>query len=445
MGLKEKREEMTALVRELQTLHGMESRSVEQEARIDEIIVRMNVLGPEITRLHNVEQALTAGVSEYLQASGERKSAAGDGAETRTVDTRSPMQMFLESREYKAALENPRSTSGKVEIGSFHTRQRGGGALVEFADDKPLSASDMRALITSGTASASFLQPDVYPTIYRENEAALTMRDVLANGRTNSDSIVILQESGFTNNAAEVAEATAVNGVGLTGGVKPESALTFTEAAFPVRWIAHWVPITRQMLEDLPFMESYVEERLRTGIKRRENAQILNGNGVAPNLTGILNTSGIQDADTAVYFAANPVKNAGTDTENFERILRAKSLVRLVGRAQATFVVMNPADYEVMQTTADLNGHYYAGGPFAAGGVPTLWGLPVVEEEEMAAGTALVGDGLMASVVDRHDARIYTTDSHSDFFIRNILVTLAEERLALPVFRPAAFVAVELV
>lgn len=441
--LKEMREEMTKIVRELRELHALETRSAEQESRVDAIIARMNELGPQIARLANVEAALTAGVSEYLQAEGQRASAA-EASESTTVDTRSPMQKFLESREYKAALEHPKGLSSAVEVGSFHTRQRGGGALIEFADDKPLSAKDVRALISSGTASGSFLQPDVYPTIYRENEAVLTMRDVLANGRTNSDTITILQESGFTNNAAEVAEATAVNGVGLTGGVKPESALTFTEVSYPVRWIAHWIPITRQMLEDLPFMESYVEERLRTGIKRRENAQILNGNGVAPNLTGILNTSGIQTATTAGEFTTSPVVGAGSARENFERILRAKSMVRLIGRAQATFVVMNPADFEVMQTVADANGQYYAGGPFGAGGVPTLWGLPVVEEEEMAEGTALVGDGLMASVVDRHDARIYTTDSHSDFFIRNILVTLAEERLAVPVFRPAAFVEVEL-
>ena len=64
--------------------------------------------------------------------------------------------------------------------------------------------------------------------------------------------------------------------------------------------------------------------------------------------------------------------------------------------------------------------------------------------ENITAGTALVGDGTMAAVVDRRDAQIYIADQHSDFFVRNIFVMLAEERVALPVFRPAAFAKVTL-
>jgi HK97 family phage major capsid protein len=73
-----------------------------------------------------------------------------------------------------------------------------------------------------------------------------------------------------------------------------------------------------------------------------------------------------------------------------------------------------------------------------------VWGLPIVASDNITAGTALVGDGTMAAVVDREDATIYTTDSHSDFFVRNLFVLLAEERVALAVFRPAAFAKVAL-
>jgi HK97 family phage major capsid protein len=98
-----------------------------------------------------------------------------------------------------------------------------------------------------------------------------------------------------------------------------------------------------------------------------------------------------------------------------------------------------------MLTVGNANDDYYGPGPFSGAAITNLWGLSVVESENITAGTALVGDGLMAAVVDRMDATIYTTDSHSDFFIRNILVILAEERIALPVFRPEAFAAVDLV
>jgi HK97 family phage major capsid protein len=332
----------------------------------------------------------------------------------------------LERRDSKGVMKDP------VQIGTLFPEKSG----ADWTDG--LTPTEIRALITSATPSASFLLPQVLPTVYRGIEPTLVMRDVLLNFSTTSDSITVLSESGFTNAAVEVAEATSV-----ADGAKPESALTFTEVSFPVRWIAHWIPITRQMLEDLAFMRGYVDQRLLVGLARREDNQILNGTGVAPNLTGILATSGIQTLDNT-YFSGLPVKNAGTDNENINRIRRAKTKVMVTGQATPSFVVMNPSDLEVIDTITDANRQYLLGGPTNPG-QRTLWGLRVVESQNIAAGTSLVGDGTMAAVVDRMQAQIFTTDSHSDYFIRNIFVILAEERLALPVFRPTAFAKVTLV
>jgi HK97 family phage major capsid protein len=164
---------------------------------------------------------------------------------------------------------------------------------------------EQRALVTSGTPSASMLLPQVLPTIYRPGEKPLVARDVLLNMRTNSDADHGPAGSELHQQRAEVAEATTVS-----NGAKPESALTFQEVTFPVQTIAHWIPITRRTLEDTPFMETYINGRLLDGLMRREDNEIINGDGVSPNLTGLLNTSGIQVLD-AGYFAGAPVTNAG--------------------------------------------------------------------------------------------------------------------------------------
>lgn len=444
--LKDLRGRMTALVRELETLHGTESRTADQESRLDAVLGEMNDLGPQIDREVAIEKQIADSRAMVAEPNGNRRSGVApvEGTEEREQrDTRSPIQRFLDSDAYKRAMasgsERPVTRDQPVNVGNLHRRRR--GSAIEFRDGEgPLGPNEFRDLIYSGTGSASMLLPDVFPEIYRARERDLRMRDVLANAQTNSDAITILQESGFTNNAAEVAEATTVS-----GGAKPESAITFTEVTFNVRTIAHWIPVTRQMLADLAFMRTYIEDRLRVGIERREDNQFLNGNGTPPNLTGLLNTSGIQTLDAA-YFTANPVINAGQTVENFNRILRAKTQIRLssVGGSQATFAVLNPVDMEKLMTLSDANRQYYGPGPFSGSGIANLWGLSVVESENIAAGTSLVGDGLMAAVVDREDTQIYTTDSHSDFFVRNILVLLAEERVALPVFRPAAFARVTL-
>jgi HK97 family phage major capsid protein len=367
---------------------------------------------------------------DFNQPNGKRVSglipqqdAANDGGDGR--QWRSVARRFLESEEYKEAKRNPKGVSGQVQVDSFH------------------SQPDIRALIGSATPAASALFPQVFPNIYRAAEKPLVMRDVLLNLQTQSDSLTIMTESGFTNSAAPVAEPTVVGGTGLTGGVKPESALTFTETTFPVRWIGHWIPITRQLIQDTAFMEGYINGRLIDGLKRAEDAQFISGDGVAPNLTGILTTSGIQVLD-GTYFTANPVKDAATANENANRIRRAITKIMTTGDATPTFIVANPADVEDWDTVTDAQRNYLFGGP-ARPSTAQLWGTQVVQSQGITAKTALVGDGTMAAVVDRQDAVIYTTDSHSDYFIRNILTVLAEERVALPVFRPVAFAKVTLV
>jgi HK97 family phage major capsid protein len=306
-----------------------------------------------------------------------------------------------------------------------------------------MTPQELRALVYTGALPASMTQPQVIPGIFRGDDLQGTVRDVLINGQTQSDAITFFRETVFTNNAAAVAEATATTG---TTGLKPESAITFEQATAPIVTIAHWIPITRQTLQDAAQMQTYVEQRLLNGLALRESNQLLNGDGTGANLTGILNTTGTQLLDntaTTGYWALNPVNDAGTDNENFNRLLRAKRLVRTTGRAQASFIVLNPADSEGFLNRTDAQRQYFGGGPYAGTNIPTIWGLRVVEDENIAAGLALVGDGRMAAVWDRMQAQILI-DTIDDQFVRNMLTILAEERLGLTVFRPAAFVECQL-
>jgi HK97 family phage major capsid protein len=415
----------------------------DENKRYDELVAALNDLGPKYQQAQNRQAAADALLEadrEHNRPAGARASGLvpqvpnGQEHTQSGPDLRSPGRKFVESEQYKRAIKSPTGIMREdpVQIGSMFGQR--------YATEYDGGVLEQRTLVTSGTPSASMLLPQVLPTIYRPEEKPLVARDVLMNMRTNSDQITVLQEASFTNNAAEVLEATTVS-----NGAKPESALTFQEVTFPVQIIAHWIPITRRTLEDTPFMQAYINGRLLTGLMRREDNEFINGDGVSPNLTGLLNTSGIQVLDAA-YFAGAPVTNAGQSNENLNRLLRAKvKLLTTGGGAQASFVLLNPADIEKILTVGDANRNYLFGGPAGNTNMIPIWGMTTVWTENIAAGTALVGDGTMAAVADRSDAQLYTTDSHSDFFIRNILVILAEERVALPVFRPLAFAKVALV
>lgn len=436
MNLTEMRERFNVVSTKLSDLAQLPERTAEQEAEFDVVIAEFNDLGPKVKREIQIKNA----AQEAAVMSGSMGRIGGivanDGAPERQnaqrPDRRSIGERFAASDEVKNWLSTGGKSSAKVSL----QQPKEGAYAVEYDGSGP---TERHALIQTGVLPGYMIPDMVLPTIYRPLDQSLNMRSVLINGRTTSDTIYFLRELLFTNAAVEVAQATATAGA---SGLKPESSLTFEQASAPVVTIAHWIPITRQAIADAAQLQSYVEGRLMVGLDRRLNGQILNGAGGGVNMTGILATAGIQVADAA-YFTANPVNDATTDNENFNRILRAKTLVDTVGDAVATFVVLNPTDIEAFQTRTDADRQYLGGGPFVAGGVPLLWGLPVVSERSVVAGTALVGDGTMAAVWDREDANILI-DTVNDQFIRNMLTILAELRAALTVFRPAAFVDVDL-
>ncbi len=431
--LVELRERMTKALEDLGTLAGKEDRTTDDEARIDTLLAEVNDLGPKIEREAAIDKA--AGQrSAYTEPVGQRASGMVPN-ETRqqAMDYRSLGARYADSDEFRAYQRHPGGKGQEFSVGSFYHRDS------PLAGQPHMSPQEVRALVATGALPVDMILPQQVPGVFRGNEAPLNMRDVLINGRTTSDAIVFMRELVFTNAAAETAQATVVG-----DGAKPESTITFEQQSAPVVTIAHWIPITRQTIEDAAQLVTYVEQRLLTGLERREDNQILNGAGGAVNMTGILNTTGVQ-AINAAHFTATPVQNAGTGNENINRIRRGKRMVRVTGQAIPNFVVLNPTVLETFDTIADANRQYLLGSPLAGGSISGLWGLRVVESENISTTVALVGDGTMAAVWDRMDARIYTTDSHSDFFVRNIFVLLAEERLALTVFRPPAFAAVTLV
>lgn len=441
MKLVELRERINAVATEMSALHRKEDRSADEESRLDTLLAEFNELGPKIVK--EEERAKAVEAADRMNESRGRQVPGGgqakSGAEERqTIDRRSMGQRFAESEQVKAIRDfGGKRSQPFTEVNSFYHRT----PQVEYHDG--MHPQELRTLIHGAALPADMVRPDLLPGIYRGDLPTNDLRSVLINGTTTSDAITFIRENVFTNNAAGVPEAThtsAADETPVNASVKPESALTFEQVTAPVVTIAHWIPITRQTLQDASQLQTYVENRLLEGLMLEEAEQLLNGAG-GNDLTGILQTTGIQDLDDT-YFAGAAVTDAGENNELLNRILRGRTMVRTTGRARANFVVLNPADLEDIVTLTNADQVYYGAGPFGAGVLSQLWGLRVVEDEAMTAGFALVGDGRMAAVWDRMQSQIFI-DTIDDQFIRNMLTILAEERVALTVFRPAAFALVE--
>jgi HK97 family phage major capsid protein len=272
----------------------------------------------------------------------------------------------------------------------------------------------------SPASGGALITPDVRPGIQPILFPRLTIADLLAPGTTESNVVQYMQETQFENAAAPVAE----------GAPKPESALRFAAKTDAVRKIAHWLPVTEEMLEDVPQIRSYIDSRLRLGVQIAEEGQLLNGDGIAPNVEGLLAREGLTDA-----------LPAGDDT-NADALFKQMTLIATTAFLMPDGFVLNPINWQTIQLSKEGgdSGAYLGDGPFATPPVKRLWGLAVVDTPTMTQGTALVGAFQQAAQIFRKGGiRVEASNSHADFFIKNLVAIRAEERLALAVYRPAAF------
>jgi len=330
--------------------------------------------------------------------------------------------MFVNSPEFKS-LQGGKNGANMV------SPWQAGVSLTNYG------VKDVYSALPSGT-------PGSFGTIQRDPivtppTRTKRVRDLFPTRTTTAAVIEYFRQLGFTsagggtNNASSVAER-----VGSAFGAKPQSSMTFVGEQAPVRTLAHWEAAHRNVLADEPQLRSIIDNELMYGLRLLEDSQILNGDGTGENLRGVLQTSGIQDYNWSEG-AALPVKDSKADA------IRRAATLSFLSYYEPTGVVMHPNDWEDIELTKDDNGQYLVAVSVAMGGEPKIWRLPIIDTPAIAEGTALVGAfGTGAQLYDREQASIRISEQHADFFVRNAIVVLAEQRLALAVKRPEAFVKV---
>jgi HK97 family phage major capsid protein len=284
----------------------------------------------------------------------------------------------------------------------------------------------------SDTSAGAFVQTD-YTGIYEPlGRYPLNIINLISRRQTTSDLVEFVRQTQRVQEAATVPEANVTTYSGSTGqvsGEKPEGTMAFEKVTEAVKTIAVWVPATKRALSDAAQIRGLIDQELRSDLAEELEDQLLNGDGAGENFTGILNTAGI------LVQAFN--------TDLLTTIRQARTTLAVTGRVSPTALVLHPEDTETVDLLTDDDGRYYYGGP-AMGGVQRVWRVPVVESQSIAQGTGLMGDFRRAVMWDREAASIQVSDSHDDFFIRNMVAILAEMRAAFGLIRPSAFVQIDL-
>lgn len=274
-------------------------------------------------------------------------------------------------------------------------------------------------------------QPGILESALRDPDAIIGLFDQI---ETDQNSFAYMEETTFTNAAAEQAEEATT----------AEATLDFTEKTASIRKIGVFLPVTEELLADVNGIQGYVNSRLGTMIKLRLDGQIMDGDGSAPNLDGLLNTSGINSFAYGSYSG---------ELGRLGQIYQAITEIRKDAFVEPDAIIMHPSDwYDIITSVTDVatttsgaaakNPLFVVAGGFGDGVAPRLWGLPVVTSSAVNAGTQMVGKfggGEAAHLVMRQGLDLAVSDSHSDFFLKGKLAIRATMRVGLVVYRPTAF------
>ena len=322
------------------------------------------------------------------------------------VGEKSLGQQFIEAENFKQWKSRP-----------WH---KGGVAF-----DVPRAIVERKTTITSATVGSStpgILVPQRLPGIVKPPMEQLRVRDLIPFGTTINNAVEYLKEDTFTNAASPQTE----------GSDKAESALTFSIAYANVRTIAHWIPATRQILDDFAQLQAYIDVRLMDGLADEEDEQLLTGDGVGQSLSGL--------TTEATAYAGTYVAASDTRLDKMNHALAELE----ANKYRADGWVLNPVDLRILQVIkenvggANLGAYVY-GGPNS--NLPAMvWGVPVALTTAMPVGYFLVGDFRRYSMgFDRMESRIDISTEHEDYFVKNKVAIRAEERIALAIFAGAAF------
>lgn len=374
--------------------------------------------------------------NEELEATIEKMQGEIDESKSASVESKNAVEKLTE----KAAELADRC----VEL-----EQRGNddpGGQFETVGEKFVKSANYLAAVERGTGTARMelktaivntfpastsqplVQGDRLAGIYTVPNRRLTIKDILPVGTTSSNLVEFTRENAFTNNAGPQRD-TASPLAAIENQTKPESAITFTLATTPVVTLAHFIPVSKQVLSDAPQLQGYINGRLSYGLALKEETQILKGLGTGGEYNGI-------QTQATAYVPESPQLTNEID------IIRDAVTQAQVAEYSPNFIVLNPADWDSIQRrkVGSSDDRYVYGDPNMSWNATPLWGLTPVVTNSQTSGTFLLGDSNGCMVFDREQASVEISYEDSTNFQKNMATIRAELRGAVAVFRTEAFI-----
>lgn len=340
----------------------------------------------ELEGKYDALQADIKGRIEELEAKGKRLGLTGEG------ERKSFGQQFTDSPEFKDGLSRAGLKHFKVEL----------KALTGAADSMGVMTEPQRL------------------GMYTAPREATRIRDLMAQGRTSSDSLKFPQIKTWTNAAAPVYDRPTSAQVLGSGGLKPESDLAVEDKTFDVHTIAHLLRVHKNILSDVPALRSIIDNKMMEGLDEALDYQLIKGDGTGNNVDGLLKNA-------KVFTRYN-----GGDTK-LDVLRRSLTDLRAFNFRPDAYV-LNPFDWEDIELLKGTDARY-VWVSVVEGGQPRVWRTPVVDTQAIDEGQFLVGAfRQVAQWFDREQGSVEAFEQDRDNVARNLITLRAELRGALVIY-----------
>ena len=358
--------------------------------------------------LKSVEDKLSMKLQSAIEKHDGQLALNGKAQEEIKAEVKALAQDFQKSiTEIAQKMENGKPAEVISSAGEEFVKSEQFKAIVTGQVQR--ARLDVKATVVSNSTTVF---PEQRAGVIRGNFAPLTIRELFTQIPVTSNMVNSLRESAWTNSAAEVSQ----------GAAKNDSDFASEQYNVPITTVAHWVKISNQLLADAPAIVAYIDSRARDGLAQRIDAQLLNGNGTSPNL------SGLTDSGNFTAYTAN------SDDLLVDAINHAKWALWATGNTPDT-VIVNPADWGAMERTREgTNSGMYLYGVGMNGTNP--FGLNIVISNNMASGKFLVGAIAASTELYVRQGATVEMGYVNDDFTRNLVTIRVEERLGLGVRRP---------
>lgn len=313
----------------------------------------------------------------------------------------------------RLAIGTKPSSAGDLLVKSRQWQNRVGGRFGDIELDRAvLDFLGVKTTMTTtaGFAPMAFRDGTVVPSISRPPQ----LIDLLRVDLTDQNSVKFMKQSTRTNAAAAKAEASPFD----------EATIAYAEATVNIRKIGVYLPVTEEQLEDEQDIRTIIDEDLKLMVRQKLDEQVTVGDGTGVNMLGLFNQ-------------ASALSQAAGADNTFDQIMKAMTKVRTAGRAKPNLVVLHSDNYQALALTKTADGQYIFGQPGDAP-LSRIWGVQVVASEALAAGTGLVLDTAYSRIKLRSDLTVSTSNSHSDYFVTNMVAIRASVRAGLQVMRDQA-------